>query len=77
MPTDHDPRATSGPDEPEPTVMDPTRLPSNDGFPGQILNGRYLIQSELKRGGMGVVYLALDRQLHSRQVVVKVLLDDA
>lgn len=57
--------------------MDPTRLPSHSELIGQILNGRYLVQNELKRGGMGVVYLALDQQLHSRQVVVKVLLDEA
>jgi tRNA A-37 threonylcarbamoyl transferase component Bud32 len=44
---------------------------------GQILNGRFLVQREIKRGGMGVVYLAQDQQLHSRPVVVKVLLDEA
>jgi len=77
MLTDDNPRKTSGLDEPAPTVMDPTRLPSNNELIGQILNGRYLIQNELKRGGMGVVYLALDQQLHSRPVVVKVLLDEA
>ncbi|MGI9067039.1 MAG: serine/threonine protein kinase [Pyrinomonadaceae bacterium] len=77
MPTDDNPRKTSGPNEPAPTVMDPTRLPSTNELIGQILNGRYLIQNELKRGGMGVVYLALDQQLHSRPVVVKVLLDEA
>jgi serine/threonine protein kinase len=57
--------------------MDPTRLPSQDELIGQILNGRYLIQNEIKRGGMGVVYLALDQQLHSRPVVIKVLLEEA
>jgi serine/threonine protein kinase len=57
--------------------MDPTRLPSANELSGQTLNARYLIQNELKRGGMGVVYLALDQQLHSRPVVVKVLLDEA
>ncbi|MGI8837556.1 MAG: serine/threonine protein kinase [Pyrinomonadaceae bacterium] len=57
--------------------MDPTRLPSKDELIGQVLNGRYLIQHEIKRGGMGVVYLALDQQLHSRRVVIKVLLDEA
>jgi eukaryotic-like serine/threonine-protein kinase len=77
MPTDDNPRKTSGPDEPAPTVMDPTRLPSQDELIGQILNGRYLIQNEIKRGGMGVVYLALDQQLHSRPVVIKVLLEEA
>lgn len=77
MPADDNPRETSGPDEPVPTVMDPTRLPAKDELIGQLLNGRYLIQHELKRGGMGVVYLAVDQQLHSRRVVIKVLLDEA
>ena len=77
MPTDDNPRKTSGPDEPDPTVIDPTRLPSQDELIGQVLNGRYLIQHEIKRGGMGVVYLALDQQLHSRRVVIKVLLEEA
>ena len=77
MPPDDNPRKTSGPDEPDTTVMDPTRLPSQDELIGQILNGRYLIQNEIKRGGMGVVYLALDQQLHFRPVVIKVLLEEA
>jgi serine/threonine protein kinase len=77
MPTDDDPRKTSGPDEAAPTVLDPTRLPSNHEMIGQLLSGRYLIQKEIKRGGMGVVYLALDQQLHARPVVVKVLLDQS
>ena len=57
--------------------MDPTRLPPRDELIGQVLNGRYQIQHEIKRGGMGVVYLALDQQLHSRPVVIKVLLEEA
>src|SRR6266550_471520 len=44
---------------------------------GSTLNNRYLVDRELKRGGFGIVYLARDKQLHSRPVVVKVLLDDA
>ena len=44
---------------------------------GQVLSGRYLIERELDRGGMGAVYFARDQQLHSRPVVVKVLLDEA
>lgn len=44
---------------------------------GTMLNRRYLVEKELKRGGFGIVYLAGDKQLHSRPVVVKVLLDDA
>src|SRR5947207_12484259 len=45
--------------------------------PGTILNNRYLIEKELGRGGIGVVYLARDQQLVSRPVVVKVLLEDS
>ncbi|PYT02200.1 MAG: hypothetical protein DMF60_22040, partial [Acidobacteria bacterium] len=39
------------------------------------LNGRYSVESELGRGGIGVVYLAHDEQMHSRPVVIKVLLE--
>ncbi|HXG67338.1 MAG TPA: protein kinase [Blastocatellia bacterium] len=44
--------------------------------PGVVLKGRYVIEKEIGRGGIGVVYLAHDRQLHSRPVVIKVLLAD-
>ena len=39
-----------------------------------ILKDRYLIEQELGRGGISIVYLARDQQLLSRPVVVKVLL---
>src|SRR5215213_6297590 len=42
---------------------------------GQLLDGRYLVESQLGRGGIGVVYLARDTKLMDRRVVVKVLLD--
>lgn len=44
---------------------------------GVVLNNRYLIERELGRGGMGAVYLARDKQLISRPVVIKVLLEAA
>jgi predicted ATPase/serine/threonine protein kinase len=44
---------------------------------GAVLKGRYLIEKELGRGGIGVVYLGCDQQLLSRLVVIKVLLDES
>jgi len=47
------------------------------GAPGEyfglLLKGRYLVEHEIGRGGIGRVYLARDRQLLSRPVVIKVL----
>jgi tRNA A-37 threonylcarbamoyl transferase component Bud32 len=42
---------------------------------GKLLDGRYLVESQLGRGGLGVVYLARDTKLMEKRVVVKVLLD--
>jgi eukaryotic-like serine/threonine-protein kinase len=54
-------------------VHNPSAAPGS--FIGSLLNKRYYVENELKRGGFGIVYLARDLQLHSRPVVVKVLLD--
>src|SRR5688572_12587643 len=81
MTPDDKPNETSAQAEVAPTTLDPTTVDTVERTPkdlvGHLLNGRYAIQAELKRGGMGVVYLARDQQLHSRNVVVKVLLDQA
>jgi serine/threonine protein kinase len=42
---------------------------------GMTLDNRYLIQKELGQGGVGTVYLARDRKLHDKAVVIKVLLE--
>ena len=43
--------------------------------PGVTLDGRYLIEQELGRGGVGAVFLARDQKLHNAPVVIKVLLE--
>jgi len=43
--------------------------------PGKLLDRRYLIERELGRGNIGVVYRALDHQLHNKPVAIKVLLE--
>jgi serine/threonine protein kinase len=54
----------------------PTRdLPGADTLIGTTLDERYLIERKLGHGGVGAVYLARDRKLHEKHVVVKVLLE--
>lgn len=42
---------------------------------GVTLDSRYSVQKELGQGGVGAVYLARDRKLHDKRVVIKVLLE--
>ena len=50
---------------------------ADDPLIGLTLNGRYLIEKELGRGAIGAAYLARDKQLMSKPVVVKVLLKES
>ncbi len=58
-----------------PDASDETRSRTQGSYVGITLNNRYLIEKELGRGGIGVVYLARDHQLLFKPVVIKVLLD--
>jgi hypothetical protein len=57
-----------------PSTAPPPRL---HDYQGLTLKDRYVIEREIGRGGIGIVYLARDKQLLSKPVVIKVLLDAA
>ena len=50
--------------------------PSSDQLVGQTIGERYFIERELGGGGMSRVYVALDRDVNDRAVVVKILSED-
>src|SRR5205807_1149876 len=55
--------------------LNETTLPQPSNLIGQMLEERYFIEKALGQGGVGAVYLAHDRKLHNKRVVIKVLLD--
>jgi len=62
-------------------VISSTRDASNgrgssagESLEGTTIEGKYLVEKKLRKGGMGQVYLARDATLHDRPVVIKVLL---
>ncbi|MDQ2855827.1 MAG: hypothetical protein M3R68_05835, partial [Acidobacteriota bacterium] len=55
--------------------LNETSLPAAPNLAGITLDSRYFIQKELGQGGVGAVYLAQDRKLHDKPVVIKVLLE--
>lgn len=64
----------AGDESSSPKVDEPNTRQSGR-YEGTVLDGRYLIESELGRGGIGVVYLARDQQLMGKPVVIKILLE--
>ena len=52
-----------------------TTLPTQSTLIGQLLDERYFIEKQIGQGGVGVVFLARDRKLHNKPVVIKVLLE--
>ncbi|HEX6188257.1 MAG TPA: serine/threonine-protein kinase [Pyrinomonadaceae bacterium] len=52
-----------------------TSLFPTESLLGLTIDNRYFVEKELGRGGVGAVYLARDRKLHDKAVVIKVLLE--
>ncbi|HEX8745997.1 MAG TPA: serine/threonine-protein kinase, partial [Pyrinomonadaceae bacterium] len=69
-----DPTAPTFLDSTQPR-LNTTHLPPPQNLLGRTLDGRYVIEKELGQGGVGAVYLAHDKKLMNRPVVVKVLLE--
>ncbi len=60
-----------------PIVRAATLAASDERESTVVLKDRYEIVREIGRGGMSMIYLARDRQLLSKQVVIKVLLEES
>src|SRR5436305_2024535 len=75
MPADKSQLETVTLNETSAVPLNETTLPQQSTRIGKTLDERYFIESELGQGGVGAVYLASDRKLHDKNVVIKILLD--
>lgn len=75
MPADKSQLETVTLNETSAAPLNETTLPQQSTLIGKTLDERYFIESELGQGGVGAVYLASDRKLHDKHVVIKILLD--
>jgi len=75
MPPDKSQLETVTLNETSAAPLNETTLPQYSELIGRTLDERYFIESELGQGGVGAVYLASDRKLHDKHVVIKILLD--
>lgn len=77
MPKDESQVETVTLNETSAVPLNETTLPQQPGLIGQTIDERYVIESAIGQGGVGAVYLARDRKLHDKRVVIKVLLDSS
>ncbi|HBB96089.1 MAG TPA: hypothetical protein DC054_11925 [Blastocatellia bacterium] len=75
MPADKSQIETVTLNETSAVPLNETTLPQQSTLIGKTLDARYFIESELGQGGVGAVYLASDRKLHDKHIVIKILLD--
>lgn len=75
MPADKSQLETVTLNETSAVPLNETTLPQQSTLIGKTLDERYFIESELGQGGVGAVYLASDRKLHDKHIVIKILLD--